>query len=106
MDLTTDELRMLDQAAEFDWRQVDPTIFGSLMEGVLGEDRRAELGAHYTHEADIMKIVTPTIIRPWRERIDAVSSVAGGVALLDELCAFKVLDPSCGCGNFLYVAYR
>ncbi|MDE8667820.1 hypothetical protein PY310_04400 [Pseudarthrobacter sp. H3Y2-7] len=106
VDLTTDELKMLDQAAEFDWRQVDPTIFGSLMEGVLGEDRRAELGAHYTHEADIMKIVTPTIIRPWRERIDAVSCVAGGVALLDELCAFKVLDPSCGCGNFLYVAYR
>ncbi|MCO4273535.1 hypothetical protein NG701_03690 [Pseudarthrobacter sp. HLT3-5] len=106
VDLSTDELRMLDQAAEFDWRQVDPTIFGSLMEGVLGEDRRAELGAHYTHEADIMKIVTPTIIRPWRDRIDDVSSVAGGVALLDELCAFRVLDPSCGCGNFLYVAYR
>lgn len=106
VDLTIDELRMLDRAAEFDWRQVDPTIFGSLMEGVLGEDRRAELGAHYTHEADIMKIVTPTIIRPWRERIDTVSSVAAGVALLDELCDFKVLDPSCGCGNFLYVAYR
>ena len=106
VDLTGDELRMLSQAAEFDWRQVDPTIFGSLMEGVLGEERRAELGAHYTHEADIMKIVTPTIIRPWRERIDAVTSVAGGVSLLDELCDFKVLDPSCGCGNFLYVAYR
>ena len=106
VDLTVDELRMLSQAAEFDWRQVDPTIFGSLMEGVLGEERRAELGAHYTHEADIMKIVTPTIIRPWRERIDAITSVAGGVSLLDELCDFKVLDPSCGCGNFLYVAYR
>lgn len=106
VDLTLDELRMLDQAAEFDWRQVDPTIFGSLMEGVLGDDRRAELGAHYTHEADIMKIVTPTIIRPWRERIEAISSVSGGVDLLDDLCAFKVLDPSCGCGNFLYVAYR
>lgn len=106
VDLTADELLMLDQAAEFDWRQVDPTIFGSLLEGVLGEDRRAELGAHYTHEADIMKIVTPTIVRPWRERIEAVSSVNAGLALLDELCGFKVLDPSCGCGNFLYVAYR
>lgn len=106
VDLTADELRMLDQAAEFDWRQVDPTIFGSLLEGVLGEDRRAELGAHYTHEADIMKIVTPTIVRPWRERIEGVSSVNAGLALLDELCGFKVLDPSCGCGNFLYVAYR
>lgn len=106
VDLTMDELRMLNRAAEFDWRQVDPTIFGSLLEGVLGPERRAELGAHYTHEADIMKIVTPTIIRPWRDRIDKVASVADGVALLDELCSFKVLDPSCGCGNFLYVAYR
>lgn len=106
IDLTVAELRLLDQAAEFDWRQVDPTIFGSLMEGVLGAERRAELGAHYTHEADIMKIVTPTIIRPWRERIEAVRSVEGGVELLHQLCDFKVLDPSCGCGNFLYVAYR
>lgn len=106
VDLSIAELRMLDEAAQYDWRQVDPTIFGSLLEGVLGENRRAELGAHYTHEADIMKIVAPTIIRPWRERIGAVTSVAGGVSLLDELCAFKVLDPACGCGNFLYVAYR
>ncbi|WP_299169388.1 DNA methyltransferase [uncultured Arthrobacter sp.] len=104
--LNRDELVMLDNAAQFDWRKVDPTIFGSLLEGVLGEERRSELGAHYTHEADIMKIVTPTIIRPWRERIEAVATPSEGVELLDELCAFKVLDPACGCGNFLYVAYR
>ncbi len=100
------ELRNLLAAAEFDWAQVDPTIFGSLMEGVLGKERRWELGAHYTHEADIMKIVTPTIIRPWRERITSVGTADAGVALLNELCEFRVLDPACGCGNFLYVAYR
>lgn len=104
--LTRDELEHLRRAVEFDWKQVNPTIFGSLMEGVLGRERRSALGAHYTHEADIMKIVTPTIVRPWRERISAVSSVQGGVDLLHELSTFKVLDPSCGCGNFLYVAYR
>lgn len=104
--LTRDELVHLQAAAEFDWHEVNPTIFGSLLEGVLGDDRRSELGAHYTHEADIMKIVTPTIVRPWRERIEAVETVAAGVALLDDLCAFVVLDPACGCGNFLYVAYR
>src|SRR5699024_5182734 len=75
------------------------------MEGVLGE-RRWELGAHYTHEADIMKIVTPTIVRPWQERIDKTTSVSEARGLLDELCEFRVLDPACGCGNFLYVAYR
>src|SRR5664279_5531165 len=100
------ELEHLRGAAEFNWRAVDPTIFGSLMEGVLGEERRDKLGAHYTHESDIMKIVVPTIVRPWRERISSTGSVSEARTLLDELCDFRVLDPACGCGNFLYVAYR
>ncbi|MEO7544763.1 MAG: DNA methyltransferase, partial [Terrimesophilobacter sp.] len=104
--LNRGELEHLRGAAEFNWRAVDPTIFGSLMEGVLGEARRDTLGAHYTHESDIMKIVVPTIVRPWRERIAETTSAAEARALLDELCAFRVLDPACGCGNFLYVAYR
>jgi len=103
--LNHDELRHLRQAISFNWSQVDPTIFGSLMEGVLG-DRRWELGAHYTHEVDIMKIVGPTIVRPWNERIAATETPQQARDLLDELCSFRVLDPACGCGNFLYVAYR
>lgn len=99
------ELQLLRRAAEFDWRRVNPTIFGSLMEKCLAE-RRWELGAHYTHEADIMKIVRPTIVQPWRDRIEAVATPAQARQLLEELCAFRVLDPACGCGNFLYVAYR
>lgn len=106
VDLNSVELAILAKAATFDWHRVDPTIFGSLMEGVLGHDRRWEIGAHYTHEVDILKIVEPTIVRPWRERIEATTSPSEARALLDELCAFKVLDPACGCGNFLYVAYR
>lgn len=104
--LTRDELEHLRRASEFDWRHVNPTIFGSLLEGVLGDERRSELGAHYTHEADIMKIVTPTIVRPWRERIETTTTSAEAREVLDELCRFRVLDPACGCGNFLYVAYR
>ena len=104
--LTREEIELLLQATAFDWTKVDPTIFGSLLEGVLGRDRRWELGAHYTHEVDIMKIVTPTIVRPWRQRIAGATSATQARALLDELCAFRVLDPACGCGNFLYVAYR
>lgn len=100
------ELESLRRAVEFDWRLIDPTIFGSLMEACLGHERRWELGAHYTHEADIMKIVRPTIVAPWRERIEATSTPAQARALLDELCGFRVLDPACGCGNFLYLAYR
>ncbi len=104
--LDASDLAMLVEAAQFDWRKVDPTIFGALMEGCLGHDRRWELGAHYTHEVDIMKIVRPTILEPWRQRIDGANTLADVRRALDELCAFRVLDPSCGCGNFLYVAYR
>jgi hypothetical protein len=104
--MTKPELQHLRRASEFDWRAVDPTIFGSLMEGILGDERRERLGAHYTHEADIMKIVGPTIVRPWRERVEVTSTPTEVRALLDELVTFRVLDPACGCGNFLYVAYR
>ncbi len=106
VDLNRAELDLLAEAAEQDWSKVDPTIFGSLMESVIGRSRRWELGAHYTHEADIMKIVGPSVVRPWQDRIDAVGTPVEARELLDELCRFRVLDPACGCGNFLYVAYR
>lgn len=100
------ELAQLAKAAEFDWRKVDPTIFGSLMEDILGHERRWELGAHYTHEVDIMKIVRPTILEPWRKCIDTATTLPDVLQVLEDLCTFRVLDPACGCGNFLYVAYR
>lgn len=106
VDLSAHELELLALAAEYDWSRVDPTIFGSLMENVIGLDRRWELGAHYTHEADIMKIVGPTIVRPWQDRIDATTTPAQARDLLEGLTSFVVLDPACGCGNFLYIAYR
>lgn len=100
------EIETLLKATGFDWRKVNPTIFGSLMEGVLGKERRWVRGAHYTYEVDIMKIVGPTIVAPWRRRIDAAQTPSQARDLLEELCQFRVLDPACGCGNFLYVAYR
>lgn len=99
------DLDLLVQASKYDWRYVNPTIFGSLFEGCLG-DRRRQFGAHYTHEQDIMQIVEPTILKPWRERIDGTEDYKKLELLLKELCQFKVLDPACGSGNFLYVAYR
>jgi MmeI, DNA-methyltransferase domain/MmeI, N-terminal domain/MmeI, helicase spacer domain len=104
--LDPSELAVLVEAAHSSWGKVNPAIFGSLMEGCLGRDRRWELGAHYTHEVDIMKIVRPSIMQPWRNRIHMTKTVADVQRVLEELCAFRVLDPACGCGNFLYVAYR
>jgi len=76
------------------------------MEGCLGQQRRFELGAHYTHEIDILRIVRPTIIEPWRQKIFEASTPTQLGNVIAELCSLQVLDPACGCGNFLFVAYR
>ena len=104
--LTVDELRHLRDAARFNWNEVQPSIFGSLLEGGLGHDRQWTLGAHYTHEADIQKVVQPTIVEPWRERIESLTRHKDAVAAQNDLLNYVVLDPACGSGNFLYVAYR
>lgn len=106
VDLTHDELLALHDAARADWRAVEPSIFGGLLQSALGEERRSEMAAHYTPEAEIQKIVGPTIVAPWEARIAAATSVEDAVAVVRELAAFRVLDPACGCGNFLYVSYR
>ncbi|MEP6489317.1 N-6 DNA methylase [Microcoleus vaginatus GB2-A3] len=104
--LTRSEIDLLLAAAAERWSKVEPAIFGTLFESSMGKAERHALGAHYTSEADIQKVVLPTIIRPWRERIEAANTLKDLLALRLELLDFKVLDPACGSGNFLYVAYR
>ena len=107
IELTPPELGPLFGAAnENNWGYVQPVIFGTLFEGSLGKEERHALGAHFTYESDIQKIVRATIVRPWEERIAAARTAAELLALLKELREFRVLDPACGCGNFLFVAYR
>lgn len=104
--LDQDELRALRLACEYDWRKVEPHIFGSLLEGALGRESQWALGAHYTHEVDIQKVVKPSIVDPWRERIEDAATLAQVQQLQNELLNYVVLDPACGSGNFLYIAYR
>lgn len=104
--LHVDELELLHQAASFNWREVQPQIFGSLLEGTLGHDKQWELGAHYTHDAELQKIVLPTIVRPWQERIENLSTHRDAERAQADLMRYVVLDPACGSGNFLYLAYR
>lgn len=85
---------------------MEPAIFGSLLQGALGRERQWALGAHYTAEADILKVVLPTVVEPWRRRIDACHTLADVEAAQRELMQYVVLDPACRSGNFLYVAYR
>jgi hypothetical protein len=104
--LSNEELEHLRAACEFDWRRVEPHIFGSLLEGALGRESQWILGAHYTHTVDIMKVIGPTIVAPWRERIENANTVKQARQLQSELLNYVVLDPACGSGNFLYIAYH
>jgi hypothetical protein len=114
------DARSVLSAAQLDWADVDPSIFGSLFERALDiEGRRAELGAHYTSRADIETIVKPVLIEPllrdWGEiKLSASKLATKGKSkaairkllgqFLDRLAAITVLDPACGSGNFLYVS--
>jgi SAM-dependent methyltransferase len=96
----------LTKAAEANWTYVDPHIFGSVFQGIMNDAERHASGAHYTAHDDIMRVVGPTIVEPWRKRIQAATSLKELTELRAELFRYRVLDPACGSGNFLYVAFR
>jgi len=104
--LLPEEVAGLRDATLFDWTLVEPAIFGWLLEGALGRERQWRFGAHYTSEEDIMKVVGPTVLEPWVERIASIDAIEDLRAAQDDLSTFTILDPACGSGNFLYVAYR
>lgn len=107
IELNMEEVRLLRDAASTNWSDVRPEIFGTLFEGSMSAGERHARGAHFTSQADIMRIVNPCIVEPWRDRIEGAKGGIGKLrALLNDLMSFRVLDPACGSGNFLYVAYR
>jgi hypothetical protein len=106
VELYPDELSQLRQAAKSDWSKVRPEIFGTLFEHSLEKEERHAFGAHFTSPVDIMKIVGPTIVEPWRNEIENATTLRRLMELLDRMHRYAVLDPACGSGNFLYIAYR
>jgi len=106
LELYPDELNQLKEAAKDDWSKVRPEIFGTLFEHSLGTEERHAFGAHFTAGVDIMKIVRPTIIDPWQAAIAKARTVGELEQLRNRMYGYRVLDPACGSGNFLYLAYR
>lgn len=106
IELTGPEIVMLRECSLQDWSKVQPEIFGTVFEQTLGNEERHAQGAHFTHPADIMKIVKPTITEPWTEQIENAKTAKRLGELLHRIQHFHVLDPACGSGNFLYLAYR
>jgi hypothetical protein len=129
--LGREEIGELRQAASYSWKDVDPSIFGTLLEQALDPEERQRLGAHYTPRAYVERLVVATIIEPLRMGWQLVIATADNfrqqaeeLARLDrraaddlfkrarqvvrdfheKLCLTRVLDPACGTGNFLYVA--
>ena len=125
--LTTAQIDGLLRAAQANWREVEPAIFGTLLERALDPGERHALGAHYTPRAYVERLVMPTVIEPlraeWQHALGAALVLAGEADALDgkkredklaearaelrrfhhRLCHVRVLDPACGSGNFLYV---
>ncbi len=115
--LNDDQFELLIEASRADWRDVEPAIFGTLLERALNPVERHRLGAHYTPRSYVERLVLPTVVEPLRAEWDAVKAAA---VTLDRqgnqkeaaaevqsfhrrLCEIRVLDPACGTGNFLYV---
>lgn len=99
-------LEVLKEVANKDWTKVNPSIFGALFEGTMRSKERHKFGAHFTSEVDMLRVITPTIIRPWKEKIAKADTIEKLTEVRRQMGEYRVLDPACGCGNFLFVAYR
>ena len=120
VELSEVSLQRLVEAVDKNWRDIEPSIFGTLFEGVMDATKRSRLGAHYTSADDILLVVEPVVMKPlrreWEEAKQEIDNfVAGGKvaegrdaldAFRERLAGVSVLDPACGSGNFLYIALR
>lgn len=95
------------RACAFDWSGISPAIFGSLFQAVKSPEARRELGEHYTSETNILKTLGPLFLDDLRDRFaEHTHDLSKLKELRQELRDLRIMDPACGCGNFLVVAYR
>ena len=90
-----------------DWSKISPAIFGSMFQSVMDPKERRNLGAHYTSEKNILKLIKPLFLDElWAEFESSKTNKAKLNAFHERLSKLKFLDPACGCGNFLVITYR
>jgi hypothetical protein len=106
-ELNRDMRAALIACLRFNWSRISPAVFGSLFQSVMEDKSRRQIGAHYTSERDILKVVRSLFLDDLRAEFDKIKTNKHKLAefhrKLASLCFF---DPACGCGNFLIVAYR
>ncbi|MDO9018053.1 MAG: class I SAM-dependent DNA methyltransferase [Deltaproteobacteria bacterium] len=94
------------EACRFNWTAISPAIFGSMFQNVMSATERRQLGAHYTTEGNILKTIGPLFLDDLKEALEKADSKPKLRAFLNGLTKLTFLDPACGCGNFLVIAYR
>lgn len=111
--LNTSVRNNLIKTADLDWSKISPVIFGAMFEGAMDKERRHSLGAHYTSEINIMKVVNDLFLSDLRTELDSILLLKNNSQRIErlenfhnKLATLKFLDPACGSGNFLMVAYR
>ena len=99
-------------ACRFDWSRISPAIFGSLFQGIMDAKARRQIGAHYTSERDILKVIRPLFLDALHAEFERIRKDRSGrrqnrlLEFQQKLGRIRCLDPACGCGNFLVIAYR
>ena len=95
------------RAGELDWREINPDIFGSMIQAVADDGERGELGMHYTSVPNILKVLNPLFLDSLRDQLDAAGDSKQRLRTLRKrLATIRVFDPACGSGNFLVIAYK
>ncbi len=95
------------KASELDWKCISPAIFGSLFQCIMDPAKRRELGAHYTSEENILKVIDPLFMDSLRAEFQTVKKNKKALQTFwNKIQNIRILDPACGCGNFLIVSYR
>ena len=102
---------ILIEACEFKWEAISPAIFGALFQSVMNKKERRALGAHYTTEKNILKLIQPLFLDGLHAEFEHAKALKRGrrqalEALHAKLAGLTFFDPACGCGNFLVIAYR
>ena len=110
IDIPSFDKRMRDElvrCTQFDWSKISPAVFGSLFQAVKSKEARRTLGEHYTTEHNILRALAPLFLDDLWVEYEAVRDNASRLERLhDKIANIRVLDPACGCGNFLVIAYR
>jgi len=90
-----------------DWSKISPAIFGSMFQSVMNPKERRNLGAHYTSEKNILKVIRPLFLDELWDELDSIKSNKSKlIEFHEKISTLKFLDPACGCGNFLIITYR